>query len=309
MKKLCFAIIGLSLLLTSCTNLRKYTSYVSQDSLFTINVPESYAFLQQNNNLMAWQDNENVISIRKDYIIKKAEFINFVDRTARNLPSKFTVDLENDSNDSIRHYTVHTATFYRQDIFFLKEGSASMYIIEVSGESFETAKKIASSFKELNKPTVQQTKDKTIFKKEGFAIDKSYNLVIYTEYVNQINKLDGPDKPNLIGAYYCLQDKESPKTATVINVNVFDISNQPQKGRLDAYIDQLNSAGIKNNRTTFQGFDGVAYSYEQNMGDDDVPSKALYVIRDNKYYLIQVTAQNGVESKFDKLLESITFIK
>ena len=311
MKKMLLVIIGLIVIIfTSCADHRKYVTYECRDSLCSIDIPDSYTFQKGDNNLMVWKDNDNFINVRVNCVAGKNEFKSFVDHNARNLPDKFKVELEDDSNDSVRHFTVHTNAFYTEDIYFYIEGEADTYIIEVTGEGMKTAQKIASSFIEVKElPTKKKTNDKKIFKKEGFAINKEYNLLIYTAYVNQMEKQDLPDKPKLIGAYYDLKNKENPNIVTLFNVNVFDISNQPTEGRLDAYIEQLNAAGIENKKMKFENYDGVVYSYEQNMGSDYVPSKALYVIRDNKYYLINVTTKNNINLQFDKFLKSITFIK
>lgn len=310
MKKILFVFTWLVLLVfTSCTSSRKYASYESRDSSYVIDIPEEYIFQQEDDNLILWKDCDNFISVRKNYITDKRDFVPFVTRDVRELAARFDVELERDSNDSIRHYTAKSMTLCKHDVYFLKERETATYVIEVSGEDMETAQKIASSFKEANLPTVQKDKDKLIFKKEGFTISKEYNLRFYTEYANQMQELDDPNKAKLIGTYYCLQDKEKPETATLININVFDISNQPKKGRLDSYIEQLNAAGIENKKVKFESCDAVAYSYRQDMGGSYVPTKALYVIRNNRYYLIQVTTQKDVDLKFDKLQKSINFIK
>jgi hypothetical protein len=120
MKKIFLVIMGLSLLLTSCTNLRKYTNYRSQDSLFTIDIPESYTIQKEGSNMVAWSDNNNFIYIRKDFVTGKTAFISFADNNTREgLPSRFSVELADDSNDSIRHYTIHTMTYYQRIFYFL----------------------------------------------------------------------------------------------------------------------------------------------------------------------------------------------
>lgn len=310
MKKLLFVIAGMAILLfTSCADRRKYITYESRDSLYSIGMPDSYTFQKDGNNMMVWEDNDNFIIVRENYAAGKTDFKIFVDRDVRNLPDKFTVNLQDDSNDSVRHYTVHTNTFYQEDTYFYIDGENANYIIEVRGEGMETARKIASSFVEIDKATTKKTDDKTIYKKEGFAIGKEYALEVFNEYVNQMKQVVAPDKPKLIGAYYYLKDKESPQTATLFNINVFDISNQPKEGRIESYIGLLNEAGIENKRMKFEHCDGVVYSYTQDMDGADIPSKALYVIRGNKYYLFQVTTNNDVDLQFDKLLKSIIFIK
>jgi hypothetical protein len=318
MKRLFCAMIGLTLLLTSCTNLRKYENYRSKDSLYCIDVPVEYKLEMEEKNVVAWSKETDHICVRRNFARGTSDFKLFADNNVQGLPARFTVDLKNDSNDSILHYAVHTGYFYQDDIYFFKRGASSTYIIEVTGEGVETAKRIAASLKELKaakKTEVGVEKSaaagsgKSTYEKEGFAIGKEYDLQVYKEYIEQMKKLDVAGKPKLIGAYYCLQNKESPETATLINVNVFDLTGQQVKGRLNAYIGQLQSAGIENRPVTFEHCDAVEYSFEQDMGTGTVPTKALYVIKDNKYYLIQLSAQNDVDSKFDKLLKSFTFIK
>ena len=320
-------LLGLVLmsLLSSCAHHVEYTKYYSKDSIFTVNMPSDYQLTRNESDNMVWEGGtHNLAFVMVNNVCNLTDFQSFADRQANNVPSRFTVTLMGDSSDPIRHYQASTAFDREEEYYFFKDEISHKYVIGLTGNiDKEVAMSIASSFKETLKglskvytkstdtnitDTSTKDADKNIYKKEGFAISRDYQLSVNEEYIQQVNAAN-PDN-HLIGAYYCLQNNKDANKINMININTFDISGDGVNGsdRLRAYKRCLQNAGISYQSTQFRGHDAVEYSFTENIGNSSVPTKALYVIKDGKYYVLQLASLTDVESKFEMLKSDVTFI-
>jgi len=116
---------------------------------------------------------------------------------------------------------------------------------------------------------------------------------------------------NLMAAYICAENEYDPATGVIININVYDLSENFQRisstyheyfirRTLEKYAENLSQAGISYKYITFKGGSALEYSFIQN----DLPHKAIYFFRNQKNYLLQVATRNGLDQKYSDLKNS-----
>ena len=150
------------------------------------------------------------------------------------------------------------------------------------------------------------------FASAGFKIKCACKLYVNSTFI-QMAKQQG--KNDIIAAYICGENKESPETGVIVNINIYDESKsyniiQPsgyayfEKKYLEHYAANLSNAGISYNYTTYQGVSALEYNFDQ-LG---LPTKALMFLKNKKSYLLQVATRNNLTTKFTALKTSFEIL-
>jgi len=146
------------------------------------------------------------------------------------------------------------------------------------------------------------------FPSEGFKIKCGCKLYSNSMFI-QLVKEQGIN--NLMAAYICAENEYDPATGVIININVYDLSENFQKissayheyfirRTLEKYAENLSQAGIHYEYINFQGGSALEYNFIQN----DMPRKALYFFRNQRNYLLQVGSRTGLAQKYSDLKNS-----
>jgi hypothetical protein len=146
------------------------------------------------------------------------------------------------------------------------------------------------------------------FQSAGFKVKCDCELKVNTLYI-QMAKQNGIN--NIIAAYICGENENSPEIGVANNINITDESASYnkispsnygyfEKRTLEVYASNLQKAGFNYQYTTYKGTSALEYSFDQ-MG---LPTKALFFIKNKKTYLIQVGTRTNLLSKYNTLKNS-----
>lgn len=143
----------------------------------------------------------------------------------------------------------------------------------------------------------------------GFAIKKSYKLEENTMFIDAFRRQNQTEELKLISAYTYFQNAETqnPYLINVINIVVYRIGT-PAEQALAEYKSSLIANRFPCDNKTWNGLQGVEYSFKQDMGDTMLPTKAFYGYKGNKFYLIQIGAVVDTDKKYNALLNSIKIL-
>lgn len=150
------------------------------------------------------------------------------------------------------------------------------------------------------------------FSNDNFKINCDCKLFRNEVFIQSIKK-QGIKYP--VSAYVCAADEEDFKKGMIININIFDHTSDYQKlsnknhsvydaNLLKVYKDKLVNSGISIKETIFKGVPAIEYSFLQM----DMPTKAIYFIRNKKSYLLQASTRTDLNSKFYSLKTTFIFI-
>lgn len=302
----------------SCsTNEQKnLTEYFSQDSLFTVSIPNGYSLLNKATFLLSFEheDNGGIMSIKKEGIIPSAYFLNMVECQMEAAENKGFTIVQVSKSDTSVFYKISKGALYRtEEIIYLKKGVLNDYIIDVSApDASDIGPQIYHSLKEHNPlgfgENSTMKNGQSIYKLEGFKIDSSYKLVINKDYIQEYALYENRHK--LIGAYCCIQNPEDVENMVVVNINIIDYSKEISEDKtgqkvLDDYKATLDIAGYDNSFDSFNGIPALEYSYKQDFGNVNVPVKALFLIHNQKSYLFSLMSLSNIDLEYDKLKKAV----
>lgn len=120
---------------------------------------------------------------------------------------------------------------------------------------------------------------------------------------------------NVVAAYICAENENTPEIGVVNNINIYDesasyITISPsnyayfEKRSLDAYANNLKNAGFSYNYITYKGVAALEYSFDQQ----GLPTKAIFFLKNKKSYLIQAGTRANLNSKFNLLKYSFELL-
>lgn len=150
------------------------------------------------------------------------------------------------------------------------------------------------------------------FPEAGFRVKCSCELRTNSLYIDMAEQLK---IRNVIAAYICAENENSPETGVVVNINVYDESQsyrdiKPEyhayfeKRCLEQYAANLEEAGISYKYISYQGVNAVEYDYYMV----ELPARAIYFFKDKKSYLLQVGTRNNLAPKFQALKSSFELL-
>lgn len=150
------------------------------------------------------------------------------------------------------------------------------------------------------------------FQSAGLKVKCGCELKVNTLYI-QMAKQNGIN--NIVAAYICGEDENSPEIGVANNINVTDESASYnkispsnygyfEKRTLEVYAGNLQKAGFNYQYTTYKGVSALEYSFDQ-MG---LPTKAIFFLKNKKTYLIQVGTRTNLNSKFNLLKYSFELL-
>ncbi len=181
-------------------------------------------------------------------------------------------------------------------------------------ENGEKSKQGLASIKEhsleMDEVAEPQREDYTYYKNAGFAIDRSYKLQRNSEYIAAIREARIASV-KLIDAYICTVGEElgDPYKMSFINLNINEMpSNMSPQEYLDEYKSECISSGISAKSVTWHGCPAVEYSFEQDWTYVNMPTRALFVCKGNKSFLIQLGSMTDVSGKYNQLKNSIILL-
>ena len=181
-------------------------------------------------------------------------------------------------------------------------------------ENITPTQSSSSSVKENPSNSSKQTSTNTAaneykyYQESRFAIKKSYKLEENTMFIDAFrqNQTDGLE---LVSAYTCFQNAETqdPNYINVINIVVYKI-DAPAEQTLAEYKRNLIANRFPCSNKTWNGLQGLEYSFKQDMGNVMLPTKAFYGYKGNKFYLIQIGTLVDTDKKYNALLNSIKIL-
>lgn len=150
------------------------------------------------------------------------------------------------------------------------------------------------------------------FPDTGFKIECECELYSNNLFLNMA-KENGLN--NILAAYICAKDQNDPSIGAVYNINITDerksyetisTSNYSllEKKIVDAYAKNLRAAGFTFSYTKFQNTNALEYTFSQN----ELPTKAIYFVKNKRTYLIQIGTRNSLISKFEALKKSFVLL-
>lgn len=151
------------------------------------------------------------------------------------------------------------------------------------------------------------------FATAGFKVKCGCNFYANTTFI-QAAKQQGVN--NIIGAYICGENEDSPETGVINNINIYDESKsykniKPsnygyfEKKVLEQYAGNLKNAGMSYSYTIFQGVSAIEYTFDQG---GTLPTKALIFYKNKKSYLLQVATRKSLITKYNKLKTSFVIL-
>jgi hypothetical protein len=150
------------------------------------------------------------------------------------------------------------------------------------------------------------------FASQGFRVSCGCSLYVNSVFI-QAAKQQGAN--NILAAYICAENKDSPETGVIANINIYDESasyktikpiyhDYFEKKCLEKYAVNLSNAGYSYQYITYQGVSALEYNFDQ-MG---VPTKAILFYKNKKSYLLQVATRTGLATKFNSLKSSFELL-
>jgi hypothetical protein len=147
-----------------------------------------------------------------------------------------------------------------------------------------------------------------IFKKDGFKVKCDCELNINSLYI-KMAKQNGIN--NILAAYICGENQDSPETGVANNINITDESASYnkmstsnygyfEKKTLEVYARNLQNSGFDYNYTIYKGVPALEYSFNQQ----GLPTKAIFFLKNKKTYLIQVGTRTNLLLKYNQLKNS-----
>ena len=151
-----------------------------------------------------------------------------------------------------------------------------------------------------------------IFQNAGFKVKCGCELYVNSLFIETARQ-NGIN--NIIAAYICGENKESPEIGVANNINITDESASYQnmkptnygyfeKKTLEVYAKNLLNAGIEYNYTTFKSVIALEYNFDQQ----GLPTKAFFFLKNKKTYLIQVGTRRNLLSKYNMLKTSFEIL-
>lgn len=151
------------------------------------------------------------------------------------------------------------------------------------------------------------------FPKAGFKVKCGCKLYTNSTFI-QMAQQQGTT--NIIAAYICSENEDSPETGVITNINVMDESKSFknvktsdytyfEKKALEKYAVNLKNAGMSYSYTTFQGVSAIEYTFDQG---GTLPTKAIVFYKNKKSYLLQVATRKNLTAKYNKLKNSFIIL-
>lgn len=134
------------------------------------------------------------------------------------------------------------------------------------------------------------------FPKYGFQVSCNCNL-----YENTTFKKMASGKVQVVEALVCATSDVSP---AIYNLNIYHDNASSSQQFHSKYQRDLSNSGISYRTTSISGISATEYSFSQN----GVPAKAVVFYQSGKSYLLQVTANSNLESKFQSFKTSFKTI-
>ena len=146
------------------------------------------------------------------------------------------------------------------------------------------------------------------FTTASFKVKCECKLYVNTTFI-QMAKQQGAK--NILAAYICAENKDSPDIGVINNINIYDESKSYKNNKtfdfkliekkiLEQYAVNLKNAGMSYIYTTFQGVTAIEYTFDQQ----GLPTKAIIFFKNKKSYLIQVGTRKNLNTKYNSLKSS-----
>ena len=189
----------------------------------------------------------------------------------------------------------------------------------------ESLKTSIRSIKKLNQDSIKldtlaEKKDLQKMKQLGYQVFKADNFIIKCDCQLKLNSnLQQEQKeqgnPLEFSPYVCAVNENSYETGEIYNINVIDLNPEYNKlarakehyftkEYLKSYSSNLTSSGINYTEVEFNNVKALEYSFSQM----EMPTKAIFFVKNKKSYLLQVSTRKRIKEKFNNLKSSFSFI-
>lgn len=195
-----------------------------------------------------------------------------------------------------------------------REGYIYTFNVITKSDLDATFNSFTNNVKFINNTKVNGDKDSfQTFPSAGFKIKCDYTLYTNTTFLDRA-KEQGFN--NVVGAYMYVENEEEPKITCIVNINVYDHSeeykNLPadyydsfEEECLEKYAQNLGSVDIRYNRIAYQGVNALEYSFKQA---GLPPAKAIMFYKSKRSYLLQMSTNIDLETKFNELKSNFILI-
>ena len=153
------------------------------------------------------------------------------------------------------------------------------------------------------------------FAKDNFMV--GCNCKLYPDEVHmKMVREQGSPYPN--SAYVCAANKDSYATATINNITIQDMESEYkgvssptgtayfEKLFLQKYFNGLKANGISVEYITYRGVRAIHYHYKMM---ETMPAEAYFFVKNKKGYLLQAASRSKLDSKFQMMIGTFSFIK
>lgn len=150
------------------------------------------------------------------------------------------------------------------------------------------------------------------FPAAGFKVKCGCALHVNSVFLDAA-KTQGAD--NIIAAYICAENEDDPQTGVIVNINVYDETENLEKVKseyhdyykkkcLEKYAANLTQAGISFQYVSYLGETALEYTFDQY----GVPTKVLMFYKNQRSYLLQVATRSELYQKYNALKASFVIL-
>ena len=223
--------------------------------------------------------------------------------------------------------TYYTFAVLQEGNIIIRIRSASMgvnYTADIM-TTIKSIKKNRSDSLKINLSNVSQKEiskfDLKKLKHEGYQIFENDNFLIKCNCTLKLNKAaietakeQGSKYPFI--SYTCSANENSYESGSICNINIIDMTSDYaslQENQYDYFTNQFlksySKEMIANNVSCtegeFNGLKTVEYSFLQM---EELPTKAIFFVKDKKSYLLQIGTRKNIVKTFNDLKASFKFI-
>ena len=151
------------------------------------------------------------------------------------------------------------------------------------------------------------------FNSAGFKVKCECQLRVNNTFI-QMAQQQEQDNVRIISAYTCSDYNGVPELGKIFNINVYDLLSNYigmnssnfslfEREYLKKYAALLTSNSMEYSYVNYKGASAIEYSFSQM----NLPTKAIFFIKNKKSYLLQVGTQNNLHSSFNLFKNSFSF--
>ena len=151
------------------------------------------------------------------------------------------------------------------------------------------------------------------FNSAGFKVKCECQLRVNNTFI-QMAQQQEQDNVRIISAYTCSDYNGVPELGKIFNINVYDLSSNYngmnstsslkfEREYLKKYAALLASNNLNFSYINYKGASAIEYYFSQM----NLPTKAIFFVKNKKSYLLQVGTQANLNSSLNLIKNSFSF--